>query len=254
MHSVFKSYQYLFNYPNLYLKESIYRYAHDLEPFDKRMNVPLFLSIPILFGFLALILTKHKLLIATLSIVTTPTASALSLIAMFELKNQTILSILFGLACFDKFYLAALLPSVLMLSTSKVKFTFIWLLTWAALFIGSAALLNQDLQSNVIYQFKNTYIAQLDPDYHPNMGIWWYILQQMFDQYRNLYLFVMWSHLFVYQYPILKMCIDEPLFAIWINLIIIHLFSPNPSFFDLSILWFYMYKFEHYHKCNIKLT
>lgn len=252
MNPILQSYQYLFNYPSLYLKEGIYRYAHDLEPFDKRMNSPLLLSVPIIFGIIALLLSKHKVLIGILCLITNPTASGLSLITLFEYDNHTFLGFFFGVACFDKFYLAALLPSMLLMTTKKSSFLFQWLMTWSILFIGSAALLKDDLTVNIVNQFNNTYLAQLDPDYHPNLGIWWYILQQMFDQYRPLYLAVMWAHLFVYQYPILKMCKDEPIFSIWINLIIIHLFSPNPSVYDLSLIWCFLYKFKHYHKCNSK--
>ncbi len=255
MHSFFESFKYIFNYSNLYLKESIYRYSHNLEPFDKRMNVPLLLSIPILFGFFAILISQHKLVIAILSIITTPSASSLFTIAAFEsnkgIKRNTLFGFLFGLACFDKFYIFALLPSVLFMANKKIKFIVVAIVTWTSLFMASACLLHEPFPNNIVYQLNHTYIAQLDPDYHPNLGIWWYILQQMFDQYRPLYVFVMWSHLFVYQYPIMKMCKEEPLFALWLNLILIHIFSPNPSFFDILILWNYVYKFQVYHKCTL---
>ena len=235
---------YLFEYESLYLKESLYRYAIGIDPFDRRMNVSVLLTWPLLFLLLVLLRSRKRSLIGALSIVTMPSASTLFFVEWMEHKKW--IGITYGLACFDKMYLVGLLPILLMNVNNKVHFLLAMVTTWSCLVVLSSYLHG----ISITQLFIVTYKEQLNPDFHPNLGIWWYINQQMFDQYRVMYLGVLWAHMFVYQYPLMRMLKDKVL-SVWLNMIIVLLFSPNPSFFQLLYLWSFFERFQQYHKCLI---
>lgn len=84
--------------------------------------------------------------------------------------------------------------------------------------------------------FSSTYYFLLSvPDFTPNIGLFWYFFAEMFDQFREFFLWTFQINSFVYSIPLSLTLKDNPNFFFLITLILLSLFKPYPSVSDLAI-------------------
>lgn len=101
-----------------------------------------------------------------------------------------------------------------------------FLLLFISLYLGN---------SSSIWDFlKRTYGGLLMFRYHyPNLGLYWYLFIEMFDQFRIFYIIFMQSHIFFWSLPItLKFSKDVPLFSMIVVLSIYLILQPYPTLWD----------------------
>ncbi|KAI9219243.1 GPI transamidase subunit PIG-U-domain-containing protein [Blastocladiella britannica] len=75
------------------------------------------------------------------------------------------------------------------------------------------------------------------PDMTPNVGLWWYFLMEVFDHFREFFVFVFHAHVFMYLAPVLLRYGKElPVFAFVVYLGILAALRPYPTAGDWA-LW-----------------
>ncbi|KAI8608305.1 GPI transamidase subunit PIG-U, partial [Chytriomyces sp. MP71] len=83
---------------------------------------------------------------------------------------------------------------------------------------------------------ESTYgVILLVPDLQPNIGLWWYIFIEMFDQFRLFFLLVFQVFVIAFCVPITLKFIDHPLFTIATLSIITATFKSYPSVGDVAL-------------------
>ncbi|KAJ3392779.1 hypothetical protein HDU84_003517 [Entophlyctis sp. JEL0112] len=82
----------------------------------------------------------------------------------------------------------------------------------------------------------NTYgVILLVPDLTPNIGLWWYIFIEMFDQFRLFFLIVFQVFVFAFSVPLTLKFNEHPMFLVGLFLIIIAAFKSYPSVGDVAL-------------------
>jgi phosphatidylinositol glycan class U len=95
-----------------------------------------------------------------------------------------------------------------------------------------------------------TYVFLLTvPDLTPNIGLFWYFFTEMFDHFRNFFLWTFQINSFVYTIPLSIMLRKNPYALLFLSLVMLSLLKPYPSISDLSIYlallpqWSHLFKF-----------
>ncbi|GBN44138.1 Phosphatidylinositol glycan anchor biosynthesis class U protein [Araneus ventricosus] len=87
------------------------------------------------------------------------------------------------------------------------------------------------------------------PDLTPNIGLFWYFFTEMFEHFRVFFLCTFQLNIFVYTTPLAVRLRKEPIFFLFIHLIIITIFKSYPCIGDvafyLSLLpvWSHLFHF-----------
>ena len=122
--------------------------------------------------------------------------------------------------------------------TSRKALTFVaWFLGWSLLFIGlSECVLSSGSHRPSTHWMSQAYGFILGVgDLSPNMGLYWYLLVEMFDEFRGLFTFALQMGI-VALLPVLFLRLYErPLFMACVQAVIISLFRPYPTFADQAL-------------------
>jgi len=98
---------------------------------------------------------------------------------------------------------------------------------------------------NAVYYFTFTV-----PDLSPNVGLFWYFFIEIFDQFRNFFLFLFQYHMLVYPIPLAMRVSHRPLFLFAFSLGYIAIFKSYPSIGDAA---FYMPLLIIFHRQLIEM-
>ncbi|KAI9206016.1 GPI transamidase subunit PIG-U [Polychytrium aggregatum] len=129
-------------------------------------------------------------------------------------------------------------PCVLLIS--RRRNTGFWVtLLWAGLFyaLSLAFLLGLSRSIAGSWSFINSTFGTilLVPDLTPNIGLWWYIFIEMFDQFRTFFLAVFQLWVVVFAVPISIRFKNSPLFVVLVLLAVVSTLKSYPSFVDLAV-------------------
>jgi len=69
------------------------------------------------------------------------------------------------------------------------------------------------------------------PDFRPNVGMWWYLLAEMFERYRAYFLFLLHSLIYLLATPLSIYLHRRPVLHAHFGLAVWHLFQPYPEIF-----------------------
>ncbi|KFM63519.1 Phosphatidylinositol glycan anchor biosynthesis class U protein, partial [Stegodyphus mimosarum] len=87
------------------------------------------------------------------------------------------------------------------------------------------------------------------PDLTPNIGLFWYFFTEMFEHFRIFFLWTFQLNIFVYTAPLAIRLRKEPIFLLFIQLIIITIFKSYPCigdvafYFSLLPMWSHLFHF-----------
>ncbi|XP_035210423.1 phosphatidylinositol glycan anchor biosynthesis class U protein-like [Stegodyphus dumicola] len=87
------------------------------------------------------------------------------------------------------------------------------------------------------------------PDLTPNIGLFWYFFTEMFEHFRIFFLWTFQLNVFVYTAPLAIRLRKEPIFLLFIQLIIITIFKSYPCigdvafYFSLLPMWSHLFHF-----------
>ncbi|ORZ31312.1 GPI transamidase subunit PIG-U-domain-containing protein [Catenaria anguillulae PL171] len=96
-------------------------------------------------------------------------------------------------------------------------------------------------------------------DLAPNIGVWWYFLQEVFEHFRDLFVFVFQAHVLLYIVPVLMRFGKElPIFSLTVYLGVTATLRAYPSVGDYA-LWFafiplYANTWKYYRYSFLSLT
>ncbi|KAM9980345.1 hypothetical protein ACTFIZ_006593 [Dictyostelium cf. discoideum] len=80
--------------------------------------------------------------------------------------------------------------------------------------------------------YKFTFFVE---DLTPNIGLFWYYFIEVFDHFRNLFLFIFQYHVFIYCIPLAIRLKEHPLFYFWSLCAIIATFKSYPALGDTAL-------------------
>ncbi|EGC39428.1 hypothetical protein DICPUDRAFT_147853 [Dictyostelium purpureum] len=80
--------------------------------------------------------------------------------------------------------------------------------------------------------YKFTFLVE---DLTPNIGLFWYYFIEVFDHFRNLFLFIFQYHVFIYTIPLAIRLKHHPLFYFWTLCAIIATFKSYPALGDTAL-------------------
>jgi len=72
------------------------------------------------------------------------------------------------------------------------------------------------------------------PDLRPNLGVWWYFFLEIFDRFRDFFVFVFHMHPFVLMVPLILQFGHRPLLLANMLLCMFSVFKPYPDFSDVA--------------------
>ncbi|KYQ96817.1 GPI transamidase subunit PIG-U family protein [Tieghemostelium lacteum] len=72
-------------------------------------------------------------------------------------------------------------------------------------------------------------------DLTPNIGLFWYYFIEVFDHFRNFFLFIFQYHIFIYTIPLGFRLKGHPLFYLWVLCAIIATFKSYPALGDTAL-------------------
>ncbi|XP_053213035.1 phosphatidylinositol glycan anchor biosynthesis class U protein-like [Panonychus citri] len=103
------------------------------------------------------------------------------------------------------------------------------------LLISIFVMVSESIAGSFAY-LSSSYLFLLSvPDFTPNIGLFWYFFTEMFDQFRDFFLWTFQINTFVYSIPLSLTLKENPNFFFLVTLILLSLFKPYPSISDLSI-------------------
>ncbi|RWS15875.1 phosphatidylinositol glycan anchor biosynthesis class U protein-like protein [Dinothrombium tinctorium] len=105
------------------------------------------------------------------------------------------------------------------------------------LIILSGLIINSYHLSSQSWNFLNSSYGFLltVPDFTPNVGLFWYFFTEMFDHFRDFFLWTFQINSFLYVIPLSLTLRKDPNFLFFILLILLSLFKPYPSISDFAI-------------------
>lgn len=93
------------------------------------------------------------------------------------------------------------------------------------------------LMSNSWTFLKSTYLFVLKiQDPTPNIGMFWYFITDMFDQFVDFFAWIMQINSFIHVVPISIYLRDHPLYALYMVLITSTIFQPYPSLCNAGLI------------------
>lgn len=113
---------------------------------------------------------------------------------------------------------------------------------YSLLLIYTAALVTILLTSYLIMDkswtfLKATYLFVLRAnDLRPNIGMFWYFLTEMFDQFLEFFIWVVQINAFIHIVPISIYLRDQPLFLQYMLLLTSTIFQPYPSLSSIGLI------------------
>eukprot|EP00794_Sanderia_malayensis_P018916 gene18916-20820_t len=157
--------------------------------------------------------------------------------------NQYFASMCLSAAAYLSFYPLMLIVPFCIDKECKVsedkssKFTLKSIKTFFIFLLSSAGLLALSYGMFTSWNFLDaTYLFILRvSDLTPNMGLFWYFFQEMFDHFRLFFLCVLQIHAFIYLLPFTIVFRNRPIFFCYILLSSISWCKTYPTFGDLSI-------------------
>jgi GPI-anchor transamidase subunit U len=82
-------------------------------------------------------------------------------------------------------------------------------------------------------------------DLTPNYGIFWYIITEMFDYFRNFFIFILNTHFLMLLVPFIYIFQNDPFFLNIMVLSITQIFKPYPVFLNLVYYMNFYLIFNH---------
>ncbi|KAK5584662.1 hypothetical protein RB653_006278 [Dictyostelium firmibasis] len=104
-------------------------------------------------------------------------------------------------------------------------------LSISSLFYLSFTFLNNSWEF-IEKSYKFTFFVE---DLTPNIGLFWYYFIEVFDHFRNLFLFIFQYHVFIYCIPLAIRLKEHPLFYFWSLCAIIATFKSYPALGDTAL-------------------
>ncbi|RWS28471.1 phosphatidylinositol glycan anchor biosynthesis class U protein-like protein [Leptotrombidium deliense] len=88
------------------------------------------------------------------------------------------------------------------------------------------------------------------PDFTPNIGLFWYFFTEMFDHFRDFFVWTFQINSFLYVIPLALTLRKDPNFLSFILLVLMSLFKPYPSISDFSLYLSLLPQWSHLFKCK----
>lgn len=177
--------------------------------------------------------------------------------------------LLLALLCLNSFYPLILLPAVILLIEQQKHLNFsksdsfnlnssrfsIFISTILFSIFYSSFLFGSFYIENGSFQFlQSTYMFMWTvSDLTPNIGLFWYFFTEMFDHFRDFFLWVFQINYFIYIIPLTINFWRNPSFLMTISLIIHCLFKPYPSVSDFALYLALLPQWTHLFE-NMKST
>jgi len=158
------------------------------------------------------------------------------------LKGKLTLSTFFlAIASYLTLYpLVLIIPLVVLLNKYPpgVRSSTLRMIVAAVLFVGSiGGLLGLSYQLLGSWSFlRETYgFTMLVEELTPNIGLFWYYFVEVFEHFRNFFLFALQFNVFIYAIPLSMRLSNHPFFLFWLLLSISCTFKAYPSLGDLVL-------------------
>ncbi|XP_054164419.1 phosphatidylinositol glycan anchor biosynthesis class U protein-like [Oppia nitens] len=120
--------------------------------------------------------------------------------------------------------------------SSNVKRSIISSILLFFIFFGAFILLSYRLMENNFQFIESTFgFLWTVPDLTPTIGIFWYFFTEMFDHFRDFFLWTFQINAFIYVIPLAITLRKNPYFLSFILLILLSLFKPYPTVSDFAI-------------------
>ncbi|XP_054711702.1 phosphatidylinositol glycan anchor biosynthesis class U protein-like [Uloborus diversus] len=183
----------------------------------------------------------------------------LSLFILFTISGQWLMSpILLALCTYNSFYYITLLVPLTMYIHQKSNYhknkmiIILRLMSTAILFLSSSVLLlfySHKVTSSWNFLLSTYGFTLSFPDLTPNIGLFWYFFTEMFEHFRIFFLCTFQLNVFVYTAPLAIRLRKEPIFLLFVQLMIISIFKSYPSigdvafYFSLLPIWSHFFHF-----------
>lgn len=96
-----------------------------------------------------------------------------------------------------------------------------------------------------------TYIFQLSvTDLTPNVGVFWYFFTEMFDHFREFFLWTFQINAFLYVIPIAVCLRNNPYMVFFLQLVLLSILKPYPSVSDLALYLPLLIQWSHLSQCE----
>eukprot|EP00963_Diacronema_lutheri_P001049 scaffold68_cov340-Pavlova_lutheri.AAC.2 len=121
---------------------------------------------------------------------------------------------------------------------TKAAWRFVaWFVAWSVLLIGlSEGILFSGNHEQSAHWMSQVYGFILGVgDLSPNMGLYWYLLVEMFDDFRGLFTFALQMGSLALLPVLFLRLSDRPVFLACVQAVIISLFRPYPTFADQAL-------------------
>lgn len=100
---------------------------------------------------------------------------------------------------------------------------------------------------------NGTYMFQLSvTDLTPNVGVFWYFFTEMFDHFRDFFLWTFQINAFLYTIPIAVCLRSNPYIVFFLQLALLSILKPYPSISDLSLYLPLLVQWSHLKQCKYK--
>lgn len=118
-------------------------------------------------------------------------------------------------------------------------------------FLGSFTYVSSWLTNHSLDWINGTYIFQLSViDLTPNIGVFWYFFTEMFDHFREFFLWTFQINAFLYIIPLAVTLRNNPHFIFFLQLVLLSILKPYPSVSDLAIYLPLLIQWSHLNACK----
>ncbi|GAM23439.1 hypothetical protein SAMD00019534_066140, partial [Acytostelium subglobosum LB1] len=128
--------------------------------------------------------------------------------------------------------------SYILKRTTASKSSVVFAIKTVLLFIfslGSLLYISFTLLNSWEFIEKCYWFTFLVEDLTPNIGLFWYYFIEVFEHFRNFFLFIFQYHVFIYTIPLAIRLKNHPLFYFWTLCAIIATFKSYPAMGDTSL-------------------
>lgn len=118
-------------------------------------------------------------------------------------------------------------------------------------FLGVFAYISSSLVNHSTDWINGTYIFQLSvTDLTPNVGVFWYFFTEMFDHFREFFLWTFQINAFIYTIPLAITLRRNPYIVFFLQLVLLSILKPYPSISDLAIYLPLLVQWSHLSQCK----
>ncbi|CAG2176453.1 unnamed protein product [Oppiella nova] len=127
-------------------------------------------------------------------------------------------------------------PQLVHYWSPSVRFSLLSTISMFALFFAAFLFISYKLMQNNCQFIESTFgFLWTVPDLTPTIGIFWYFFTEMFDHFREFFLWTFQINAFIYVIPLALTLRKNPYFLSFILLILLSLFKPYPTVSDFAI-------------------